>query len=211
MNPIRSLAVGASVFLVVIVLFGLGMRRAQAREGPAELIPRLGHGDVGVRFEAAYDLAGFGAEARSAVPALIELLRGSDDHDRAEIATFVLAHIAPDPAVEPAVPLLIETLQDREKGWTAEMNAAVALLKLGREEEKARAIVRDDLYLSLLLPLLKDRHPMARLHVCEVLMFAGLPRQDILDRLRKTAAEDADARVREAAAEALRKIGAAAQ
>lgn len=184
------------VFLMLIVL---------AREGPAELIPRLKHENLGVRFEAGYALASLGADARSAVPTLIEMLR-SDDHDTTEIATLVLARIAPDPAVEPAVPLLIETVQGLEKGWTAQMNAAVALLRLGREEEKARAVVRDELYLSLLLPLLKDRHPANRLHVCEILMFAGLPRRDILDQLRKTAADDADARVREAAAKALAQV-----
>ena len=183
------------VFLALIAL----------AQGPAELIPSLEHEDLGVRFEAAYALASLGADARSAVPALIEMLR-SDDHDTAEMATLVLARIAPDPAVEPAVPLLIETVQSLEKGWTAQMNAAVALLRLGREEEKARAVVRDELYLSLLLPLLKDRHPVNRLHVCEILMFAGLPRQDILDQLRKTAAEDEDARVREAAAKALSRV-----
>lgn len=178
---------------------------ALAQGGPAGLIPSLEHEDLGVRFEAGYALASLGAEARSAVPALIEMLRG-DDHDNAEIATLVLARISPDPAVEPAVPLLIETVQGLEKGWTAQMNAAVALLRLGREEEKARAVLQDELYLNLMLPLLKDRHPVNRLRVCEILMFAELPRQDILDLLRKTAAEDEDARVREAAAEALRKI-----
>jgi HEAT repeat protein len=194
------------VFLVLIVLVVVGIHHVLAREGPAELIPSLKHEDLAVRFEAGYALASLGAEARSAVPALIEMLSG-DDHDNAEIATLVLARISPDPAIEPAVPLLIETVQGLEKGWTAQMNAAVALLRLGREEEKARAVVRDELYLSLMLPLLKDKQPVNRLHVCEILMFAGLPRQDILDLLRKTAAEDAEARVREAAAEALRKIG----
>jgi HEAT repeat protein len=198
---------GVVVFLALIVLFIAGMHHALAREGPAELIPLLEHKDLAVRFEAGYALANLGADARSAVPALVEMLRG-DDHDSAEIATLVLARISPDPAIEPAVPLLIETVQSLEKGWTAQINAAVALLRLGREEEKARAVVRDELYQSLLLPLLKDRQPVNRLHVCEVLMFAGPPlRQDSLDLLRKAAAEDEDARVREAATEALRKAG----
>lgn len=200
MRPIHALA-------AVLLLSGCHL---SAQEGPDKWIPLLEHKDLAVRFEAAYALASLGAEARPAVPTLIEMLH-SGDSDTTEIATLVLARIAPDPAIEPAVPLLIETVQSLDKGWTAQVNAAVALLRLGREEEKARAVLRDELYLSQLLPLLRHRQPVNRLHVCEVLMFAGLPRRDILDQLRKTAAEDADARVRKAAAEALRKIGAAAR
>jgi HEAT repeat protein len=201
MKPIHAVAAG------VALLLGVGMHHVLAQKGPAELIPRLRNEYLAVRFEAAYALGDLGAEARPAVPALIELLR-SEDHDDTEMATFVLARIAPDPAVEAAVPLLTETVRGLEKGWTAQFNAAVALLKLGREEEKARAVLRDELYLGLMLPLLKDEKPVNRLHVCEALGLAGLPRPDILELLRKTGVGDPDARVREAAQKALKVLEA---
>lgn len=162
-----------------------------------------------VQSHAAIALANLGGGARPAVPALAEALL-SDDRDHAELAAFVLARIAPDPAAESAIPLLRATVQNPEKGWPAQLNAAVALLKLGHlghhEEEEARALVRDETYLLLTLSLLKNTQPLYRLHACEVLMFGGLPSRDIVDRLRDTAAEDTDPRVRKAAADALRKI-----
>jgi len=166
-----------------------------------QLISLLQDRDVLVQFQAAYALGSLGPEARSAVPALRQMLR-SDDADQTEIATFVLARISPDPEIEPAVPQLIATMQGGN-GWVARFNAAVALLKLGREETKARAVVRDEVSLGLMLPLLQDTQPMNRLHLCEALKLAGLPRQDILELLRKTNAEDPDARVRDAAQQAL--------
>jgi hypothetical protein len=144
------------------------------------------------------------AEARSAVPALVKALR-SDDQDEVEVATFALARIAPDPAAEAAVPALIETLNGG-KGWVGRFNAAVALLKLGREQEKSRTVIRNAPF-ELVLPL-DDKPPLYRLHVCEALTFYGPPQRDLLDLLRKIAAEDSDARVREAAAKALQKVAA---
>ena len=159
-----------------------------------------------VQSHAAVALASLGGGARPAGPALAEALF-SDDRDHSELAAFALARIAPDPAAESAVPLLTETVRNLEKSWPTRLNAAVALLKLGHEEETARALVRDETYLSLILPVLKDTQPLMRVHACEVLMFGALPRRDIVDRLRDTAAADPDARVRKAGAEALRKIG----
>ena len=180
--------------------------RARARRGGADSIPALIAAlqkDPVSSFEAAHALGGLGAEARPAVPALIGMLR-SGDHDRTEVATFVLARIAPDPSVEAAVPILMETVRGSGKGWVAEFNAAVALRKLGLEEEELFTILRDGTNLSLMLPLLEGGKPLNRLHVCEALMLSGPPRRDFLDLLRKTAAKDPDARVREAALEALR-------
>src|SRR5206468_124672 len=116
-------------------------------------------------FDAAYALGNLGGEARSAVPALVKALR-SEDQDEVEIATFVLARIAPDPAAEAAVPALIETLKGG-KGWVGQFNAAVALLKLGREQEKSRTVIRNAPF-ELVLPL-DDKPPLYRLHVCEAL------------------------------------------
>jgi hypothetical protein len=158
-------------------------------------------------FEASYALGNLGGEARSAVPALVKAL-GSDDPDEVEVVTFVLARIAPDPAAEAAAPALIETLKG-EKGWVGRFNAAVALLKLGREQEKSRAVIRNAPF-ELLLPL-DDKQPLNRLHLCEALTFYGPPQRDLLDLLRKIAAEDSDARVREAAAKALQKVAADAR
>jgi hypothetical protein len=59
-----------------------------------------------------------------------------------------------------------------------------------------------------MLPLLQDEQPMNRLHLCEALRLGGLTRPDILERLRKTSANDADARVREAAQKALQALEA---
>ena len=217
-----KLAVGS---LVLLLLVGLGVSHVRAQRGGAggdqasNLVPEPAsipeliesvqrHENPLVRFHAAYALGNLGPEARTAVPALVAMLR-SDDHDETEIAAFVLARIAPDPAVEAAVPLLTETVQGLEKGWPARFNAAVALLKLGREEEKARAVTRDVVYLGLMLPFLQDDKPLNRLHICEALRFFGPPQRDFLDLLRKTAAEDPDARVREAAVKALREVAAA--
>lgn len=158
-----------------------------------------------VQAQAAQALASLGGGAGPAVPALARALR-SEDRDRAEMAAFVLARIAPDPAAASAVPLLSETMRNPEKGWPAQLNAAVALIKFGRDEEEARALVRDETYLGLTLPLLENSQPMTRLHACEVLMLGARPSRDILDRLQDTAAGDPDPRVRKAGIEAIRKI-----
>ncbi len=160
-----------------------------------------------LQFQAGYALGNLGAEARSAVPALIHMLRSGSDSDQAEIATFTLARIAPDPAVEAAIPVLIETMRGG-KGWTGQLNAAVALLKLGREEGASRAVIHDEARLGPFLPLLAGENPLHRLHVCEALMFFGPPQRDFLDLLRGRAAEDSDPRVRAAAAKALQKVAA---
>lgn len=172
-----------------------------------DLVELFQDDNVLVQSHAALALASLGGGARPAVPALGEALR-SDNRDRAETAAFVLARIAPDPAAEAAVPLLSETMRNPEKGWPAQLYAAVALLKLGHEDEEARAMVRDETYLGLILPLLKDKQPLVRLHACEILMLGALPRRDILDRLQDIAAGDPDARVRKASIEAIRKIEA---
>lgn len=160
------------------------------------------------RFQAAYALGNLGAGARSAVPALTNMLR-SDEPDQLEVATFVLARIAPDPAAEAAVPGLIEVVEKNSHSVGA-FNAAVALLKLRREEERSRAVIRDA-SLDLELPLLESPQPLNRLHLCEALSFYGPPQRDLLDLLRKRAAEDSDPRVRDAAVVALRKAGADAR
>jgi HEAT repeat protein len=164
------------------------------------------HENYLVRAGAVLALANLGAEARPAVPALVELLSDDPDYDMPELAAFALAHIAPDPSVEAAVPWLLATAQDRY--LFTRFHAAVALLKLGREEEMARAIVRDELNISSLLPLLENENPSKRIHVCEALEHFGPPQRDYLDLLRKRVAEDPDARVRGAALKALRKVAA---
>ncbi len=204
MTMSRSLAVKVTVSSMLLLVLGLGV--AERNSIPA-LIAALQKDPVS-SFEAAHALGGLGAEARPAVPALIGMLR-SGDHDRTEVATFVLARIAPDPSVEAAVPILMETVRGSGKGWVAEFNAAVALRKLGRDEYELFTILRDGTSLSLMIPLLEGGKPLNRLHVCEALMLSGPPRRDFLDLLRKTAAKDPDARVREAALEALRAVGAA--
>jgi hypothetical protein len=157
------------------------------------------------RFQAAVALGNLGAGARSAVPALANMLH-SDEPDQVEVATFVLARIAPDRAAEAAVPALIEVVETKS-GWVGGFNGAVALLKLRREEERSRALIRG-VSLHLELPLLESPQPLHRLHLCEALSFYGPPQRDLLDLLRKRAAEDSDPRVRDAAVVALRRAGA---
>ena len=73
MKPIRALVLGVIVFLALIVLFVVGMRQVLAREGPAELIPLLGHKDLAVRFEAGYELASLNVRlVVGVVPVLVQ-------------------------------------------------------------------------------------------------------------------------------------------
>ncbi len=157
-----------------------------------------------LRFPAGYALANL-EEARPAVPALTKLLR-SDDPDEVEVAAFVLARMAPDREVETAVPELARTLRD-SPGWVGRFNAAVALLKLGREQSQSRAMLRGG-ELEMMLPSLEDPQPLNRLHVSEALSFYEPPQRDFLDLLRKRLSEDTDGRVRTAAARALSKVAA---
>jgi HEAT repeat protein len=205
MTMSRSLAVKLTVSSMLLLVLGLGV--AKRNSIPALIAALQKQEDPLGRFEAAHALGDLGAEARPAVPALIEMLR-SNDHKTAEIGAFVLARIAPDPAVGAAVPMLIETVRSRDKGWVARYNAAVVLRKLGREQEELFTILRDKTSLSFMIPLLEGGKPLNRLHVCEALMLSGPPRRDFLNLFRR-ATEDPDARVRDAALKALRAVGAA--
>jgi len=208
---LKQVAAGeADPALASLLLRGLAARALSSfvpeKGSIPKLISLLQDENPLVRQGAAYALGSLAAEARSAVPALVDALRG-DDSDNADVATFLLARIAPDRAVEPAVPLLLATVR-RGRAWEPGFNAAVALRKLGRSDDELFAVLRDEVSYGRMLLLLEDAQPLNRLHVCEALSLSGPPRRDFLDLLRK-AAQDPDDRVRNTAIEALRKVGAA--
>src|SRR6185437_11149806 len=80
--------------------------------------------DPNVQLQGAYGLGLLGAEARSAVPALVQKLKAEKPVMR-QFAASALGHIGS----EEAAPALVEALQDAE--WVVRQQAATALGQIG--------------------------------------------------------------------------------
>jgi HEAT repeat protein len=76
------------------------------------LIERLHHPELTVRIHAGLQFGGMGVEARPALPALLELQRSEDAHDR-RLAAMVLGSLGRDLAE--TVPPLLHALQDKDE------------------------------------------------------------------------------------------------
>ncbi len=165
----------------------LGEMGAEARAAIPALIQALKDPLEGVRRKAAFALGEMGTEARAAVPALTQCL-GDQSAGVRRWAAHALGEIGP--TAPAAIPALIESL-GAEDVRNRSVSAA-ALVKMG----------------SRALPRLVDalRHPNPLVRRLAALTLSKSPRSDqAVEDLRKLS-EDADATVREAAFEALRRI-----
>src|SRR5712691_8118394 len=102
----------ALVCLLLVALAG-GCSSKAPYEGKsvAELERMLRDSDPAVQTQGAFGLSRLGAEARTAVPALIEALQSAEPRVR-QNAALALTEIGPD--AREAVPALIEAFKDAE-------------------------------------------------------------------------------------------------
>jgi HEAT repeat protein len=182
---------------------------------------------VGARWKAAEMLGQMEKEAQPAVPALVQALHDDDAHVRFVAASALdalgytgsetipvwqtmLSSDNPLPAIRglahcgtaaaPAVPRLIELLQDRDS--EIRWNAARTLGLIGPQ---AKAAVP-----ALISALKKDDDPLVREHAAEALGDIGPDAKDAVEPLT-AALKDPDARVRRDAVRSLGQIGPSAK
>ena len=106
-------------------------RAPYAGKSAAELERMLGDPNPTVQAQGAYGLSRLGAEARSAVPALVDALKKSRPvRQNAALALGQMGRHARD-----AVPALCEALGDSD--WAVRRQAALALGKIGAEARSA--------------------------------------------------------------------------
>jgi HEAT repeat protein len=162
--------------------------------GVAELVRDLGGDDVRRRLEAAQALGRLGAEARPAVPILLQTLTDKNEELRKE-ALASLQRIGPPEAKD--VRLLVPVLRDA--GFAAGQRYALeSLSKLGASAEPAVAALADTL---------KDPSDEVRIKSAELLGTIGPPARAAAWDALVALLSDADATVRATAAAALPKLG----
>jgi HEAT repeat protein len=121
--------------LLLCLALGVGGCRGKApHEGKnaAELEAMLRGEDPAAQAQGAYGLSTLGAEARQAVPALVDALKSKVTLVR-ERAALALGRVGPD--AREAVPALTQTLRDPE--WTVRRQASLALGRIGPEARSA--------------------------------------------------------------------------
>jgi HEAT repeat protein len=176
----------------VMVLSRMGPKASLA--GPA-LVRSLGDTGLGMRMAAAQALGMIGPEARPAIPALVKMLKEYEPHLR-QIATQSLMQIG-DPtgkAIEPLTVMLNDTTNE------ARVSAAIALWLLEGQSEPTLDLLK------------KDANPedwRTRFFTAHSLGDFGSAAKPAVPALRELLHDEHEA-VREHAAEALKKIGAAA-
>ena len=154
------------------------------------LVRALKDSDPRVRYRAATVLGERGPAARSATPALIELLKTEKVSPPRWSAAFALGKFGL--AAKDAVPALIEALADRHE--SVRTQAAYALGKIGC-----------DAGLAALIKTLDDPHSDVRATAAEAVGMFG-PRASAAVPALLRLSDDKVERVREAAAKALRRI-----
>jgi HEAT repeat protein len=120
--------------MLIPLLLAVGACHARAPyEGKsvARLQQMLRDPNPTVQAQGAYGLSRLGPEARDAVPALIEAMKG--ETLVRENAALALGQIGPE--AREAVPTLIEVLNDPE--WTVRRHAAIALGEIGPDAMQA--------------------------------------------------------------------------
>jgi HEAT repeat protein len=123
---------GCVVLLCLLAVGGCRCKAPYEDKTAAELEAMLHSAEPTVQMQGAFGLSRLGPEARAAVPALIEALKGKDTLVRAH-AALALGRIGPQ--ASPAVPVLTELLGDPE--WTVRRQAALALGRIGSEARMA--------------------------------------------------------------------------
>jgi HEAT repeat protein len=121
---------------LLLLLAGCSHKPPYEGRSVAELEHMLDDPDTTVQVQGAYGLSQHGAEAASAVPALVRILRSPDALVRQE-AALALGHIG---VAEEAVPALAAALSDSE--WTVRRQAAMALGQIGPAARAAEPDLR---------------------------------------------------------------------
>jgi HEAT repeat protein len=122
----------AALLCLVLAIGGCGGKVPYEGKSASELEAMLHTADPTTQAQGAYGLSLLGAEARTAVPALIEALAGNETLVRAQ-AALALGRIGPDAGA--AVPALAELLRDPE--WTVRRQVALALGRIGPQARLA--------------------------------------------------------------------------
>ena len=176
-----------------------GLIHMQPREAALEAVPALVRAiedrKSGVRATCAYVLGSFGPKAEAAVPALMQLLRDQDVTNRLAAADALVRIRGSTPEVKS---LLLEAL--KEKNW---VDRAGAMVTLGRIGPKAKEAV------PVLVEALKDVH--VRHQAIEALGLIGHVPEKVVPVLTEILERDGDDWTRMAVAEALGRIGSAAE
>src|SRR5689334_9233719 len=114
-------------FLVcALILSGCGSKAPYEGKSIRQLENMLKSAHPAVQAQGAFGLSRFGAEARTAVPALVEALKSPHALVR-QNAALALGQIGPEAAE--AVPALVELLRDPE--WAVRRQAALSLGQMG--------------------------------------------------------------------------------
>jgi HEAT repeat protein len=168
----------------------------EAEPQPALVLPifveALKSGEPGPRAEAARGLAGLGAAARPALPALMEVYRSPDGPFLRDIPDALVAIGAP--AVPPLMELLIHYKDDSQRAT----RLMILVSRIGTPAVPGT------------LPLLDHTGAAARVAGCRTLGLLGPAAREAVPRLAELLA-DADARVRREAVSTLGRIGPAAR
>lgn len=186
---------GAMFLILLLLCFAASAGSAfAATADPAEVerwVQDLASGDAKVRREAAYQLNRLGAEARPAVPALIQAL---DDNEQQVWFMSVMTLAALGSEAKEATPKLIEGLAHRRRDMQIWYRSAYALGKIGPDAIPA------------LLEALGHKEPLVRAGAAKALGWMGSQAHETIPNL-KPLLNDSDSHVREQAAEALALIG----
>jgi HEAT repeat protein len=205
----------------------MGPMGPEAKAAVPVLVEILRHGDLLNRGAAVKTLRNMGPEAKTAIPALIGLLNDKDDEigmtavealleipqatKDLSVVTGILqspnvwtypARVAVaeqlwtmDPKAKPIIPTLKRLLQD--KNWSVRLPSALALAKLGPDEQKTA--------LAVLVEWLRDKDAVVRQQAAFALGEIGPEAKAAIPSLA-TGLQDGNAEVRKAAAKALEKI-----
>ncbi|REK11400.1 MAG: hypothetical protein DWQ37_14035 [Planctomycetota bacterium] len=169
----------------------------KAQAAVPELTTALSDEDPEVRREVLFALAAIGPEAAEATPALVKRMNDSEVRNRA-VAAYALGRIGPGASA--ALPKLQEELTSPEA--VVRVASAFALVHVAPDNP---AIIRASV--PVLIQGLRNPLPAARRGAAEGLAAVGKPARSAAERALKAAAEDPDASVRNAALEALEKMG----
>jgi len=161
--------------------------------------PPAGEDDVLFRRLAQLALAAIGPEAKAAVPVLIESL-SSEEREVRGTACYALGKIGP--AAAEAVPALQDRLQKVDDAGRTAVIWALLKVRPGDAELEKTAV-------PLLAKALNHEEELVRLEAASALGgLASAAEASVLARLKELAEKDPSDQVREAAAEAVRKLEA---
>lgn len=204
-----------------VVLFALLWLAGCGSKPLKELTQQLQDDDVEVRRHAAASLVKLGHDAK---PAIAALSGAASDKDREvrRLAIRALGQLGPESAG--CLPALVHALEDQE--LSVRLAAAMAIQQLEPAETKHRTILIDAMKkgeggtivavgkygataewaVPTLTSLLQDRRAGIRRIAADALHDIGPAAAAAEDSLRRTAKDDADDRVRDAAQEALTAV-----